>query len=141
MTNGARGSSSSNGRAGSPTPERNEFVLLSDVMGLSSLVDMINSVPGATSSSVLGPFHVSNPPPLEIGGDMKRDFEGEVVLVEGIVRDIDGNPVAGAEIDIWQTAPNGHVFQPGPGAGHPFVPRADDHGRERPLRLHHGAAR
>jgi len=88
-------------------PERNEFVLLSDVMGLSSLVDMVNSVPGATSSSVLGPFHVSNPPPLEIGGDMRRDFEGEVVLVEGIVRDIDGAPVAGAEIDIWQTAPNG----------------------------------
>ncbi len=89
------------------TPERNEFVLLSDVLGLSSLVDMTHSVSGATSSSVLGPFHVSNPPPLDIGGDMKRDFEGEVVLVEGIVRDMGGNPVAGAEIDIWQTAPNG----------------------------------
>lgn len=89
------------------TPERNEFVLLSDVLGLSSLVDMLHSVPGATSSSVLGPFHVSNPPPLEIGGDMKRDFEGEVLLVEGHVRDMDGNPLAGATIDIWQTAPNG----------------------------------
>jgi protocatechuate 3,4-dioxygenase beta subunit len=89
------------------TPERNEFVLLSDVLGLSSLVDMTHSVPGATSSSVLGPFHVSNPPPLAIGGDMKRDFEGEVVLVEGYVRDMDGNPIEDAEIDIWQTAPNG----------------------------------
>jgi protocatechuate 3,4-dioxygenase beta subunit len=89
------------------TPERNEFVLLSDVMGLSSLVDMIHSVPSATSSSVLGPFHVSNPPPLAIGGDMKRDFEGEVLLVEGHVRDQQGNAIAGAEIDIWQTAPNG----------------------------------
>lgn len=89
------------------TPERHEFVLLSDVLGLSSLVDMLHSSPEATSSSVLGPFHVSNPPPLEIGGDMKRDFEGEVLLVEGTVRDTDGNPIPGAVIDIWQTAPNG----------------------------------
>ncbi len=89
------------------TPERQEFVLLSDVLGFSSLVDMIHSNPNATSSSVLGPFHVSNPPPLAIGGDMKRDFEGEVLLVEGTVRDTDGNPIVGAELDIWQTAPNG----------------------------------
>lgn len=89
------------------TPERNEFVLLSDVMGLSSLVDMINSRSDATSSSVLGPFHVSNAPPLEIGGDMRRDFASELLLVTGHVRDGAGNPIAGAEIDIWQTAPNG----------------------------------
>lgn len=89
------------------TPERNEFVLLSDVMGLSSLVDMIHSVPDATSSSVLGPFHISNPPPLAIGADMKRHYEGEVLLVEGHVYDPEGKPVAGAKLDIWQTAPNG----------------------------------
>ena len=89
------------------TPERNEFVLLSDVIGLSSLVDMLHSVPGATSSSCLGPFHVSNSPSLQVGGDMKRHFEGEVLLVEGTVRDTAGTPVAGAELDIWQTAPNG----------------------------------
>ena len=53
------------------TPERNEYVLLSDVMGLSSLVDMLHSTPEATSSSVLGPFHVSNPPPLQVGGDIR----------------------------------------------------------------------
>lgn len=88
-------------------PERNEFVLLSDVLGLSSLVDMIHSRSDATSSSVLGPFHVSNPPPLAIGGDMKRDFEGEVLLVTGTVRDPNGTPLPGAQIDIWQTAPNG----------------------------------
>ena len=89
------------------TPERNEFVLLSDVMGTSSLVDMLHSTPEATSSSVLGPFHVSNPPPLAVGGDMKRDYEGEILVVEGHVRDTDGNPLPGATIDIWQTAPNG----------------------------------
>ena len=89
------------------TPERNEFVLLSDVMGMSSLVDMLHSTPEATSSSVLGPFHVSNPPPLAVGGDIKRDYEGEILVVEGHVRDTDGNPLPGATIDIWQTAPNG----------------------------------
>jgi len=89
------------------SPERNEFVLLSDVMGLSSLVDMVNSKPGVTSSSVLGPFHVSDAPPLEIGGDMRADFDGEVVLVEGVVRDAAGVPIPGALVDIWQTAPNG----------------------------------
>lgn len=89
------------------TAERNEFVLFSDVLGLSSLVDMLHSNPMATSSSVLGPFHVSNPPPLKIGGDMKRSFEGDLLLVEGTVLDTVGNPLAGATIDIWQTAPNG----------------------------------
>jgi len=113
-------------------PERNEFVLLSDVMGLSSLVDMIHSVPDATSSSVLGPFHVSNPPPLAIGGDMKRDFEGEVLLVEGHVRDQHGNAIPGAEIDIWQTAPNGMYSSQDPdqeiGSFHALM-NADDNGR------------
>ncbi|NIA69401.1 hydroxyquinol 1,2-dioxygenase [Pelagibius litoralis] len=87
--------------------ERHEFVLLSDVLGLSSLVDMVNSVPDGTSSSVLGPFHITGAPPLSIGGDMKRDYEGEILLVEGFVKDPDGEPIAGAELDIWQTAPNG----------------------------------
>ena len=87
--------------------ERHEFVLLSDVLGLSSLVDMINTKPEGTSSSVLGPFHISGAPPLEIGGDMKDRFEGQVFLAEGIVKDADGNPIEGATVDIWQTAPNG----------------------------------
>jgi hydroxyquinol 1,2-dioxygenase len=89
------------------TPERNEFVLFSDVLGLSSLVDMMHSVPEATSSSVLGPFHVSNPPVLDMGGDMRRGFDGPLLLVEGQVRNTAGNAVPGAKIDIWQTAPNG----------------------------------
>ena len=52
-------------------------------------------------------FHVSGAPPLAVGGDMKRDFGGPVLLAEGVIRDTDGNPIPGAEIDIWQTAPNG----------------------------------
>jgi protocatechuate 3,4-dioxygenase beta subunit len=95
-------------RAGEISDEaRHEFVLLSDVLGLSSLVDMINTKPGGTSSSVLGPFHISGAPPLEIGGDMKDRFDGDLIIAEGIVKDMDGNPIEGASVDIWQTAPNG----------------------------------
>ena len=89
------------------TPERDEFVLLSDVLGLSSLVDMINSSDGGTSSSVLGPFHISNSPDTPLGADLKGKHGGELVLVKGTVKDLQGNPIAGATLDIWQTAPNG----------------------------------
>ena len=87
--------------------ERHEFVLLSDVLGLSSLVDMINSTPEGTSSSVLGPFHISGSPPLAVGADMRRHFTEQVLLVEGVIRDSSGKPIPGATLDIWQTAPNG----------------------------------
>lgn len=87
--------------------ERHEFILLSDVLGLSSLVDMMNSRPEGTSSSVLGPFHISGSPPLAIGGDLKGDFGGPVLLAEGMVKNTDGEPIEGASLDIWQTAPNG----------------------------------
>ncbi|SOH95467.1 hydroxyquinol 1,2-dioxygenase [Monaibacterium marinum] len=95
------------GCAAIETEDRHEFVLASDVLGLSSLVDMLHSSPESTSSSVLGPFHVSGAPPLAVGGDMKRHYGGPVLLAEGVVRDTDGNPISGATIDIWQTAPNG----------------------------------
>lgn len=89
------------------TPERNEFVLFSDVLGISSLVDMVNSRPEATSSSVLGPFHILGAPDLPYGGDLKRDNDGATVIVEGKVRDMQGKPIAGAVIELWQTAENG----------------------------------
>lgn len=95
------------GCAAVESEDHHEFVLASDVLGLSSLVDMLHSSPTATSSSVLGPFHVSGAPPLEIGGDMKRHYGGPVLLVEGTIRDEAGIPIPGAELDIWQTAPNG----------------------------------
>lgn len=89
------------------TEDHHEFVLASDVLGLSSLVDMLHSREDATSSSVLGPFHVSGAPALEVGGDMKRHFGGPTLLAQGVIRDTDGNAIPNAEIDIWQTAPNG----------------------------------
>lgn len=95
------------GCAAIETEDRHEFVLASDVLGMSSLVDMINSSEDATSSSVLGPFHVSGAPVLAYGGDMKRHYGGPMLLAQGVIKDTDGNPIAGAEIDIWQTAPNG----------------------------------
>ncbi|MGH1578818.1 dioxygenase [Planktotalea sp.] len=95
------------GCAAIESEDRHEFVLASDVLGLSSLVDMLHSSEDATSSSVLGPFHVSGAPALAFGGDMKRHFGGPVLLAEGTIKDTDGNPIAGAELDIWQTAPNG----------------------------------
>ena len=95
------------GCAAIESEDRHEFVLASDVLGMSSLVDMINSSSEATSSSVLGPFHVSGAPPLAYGGDMKRHYGGPILLAEGVIKDTDGKPIKGAEIDIWQTAPNG----------------------------------
>ena len=89
------------------SPERNEFILLSDVLGLSSLVDIIHSPNEGTPSSVLGPFHILGAPDLAIGGDMKKDNDGPTVIVKGQVREADGSAVAGAELEIWQTADNG----------------------------------
>jgi protocatechuate 3,4-dioxygenase beta subunit len=89
------------------TPERNEFILFSDVLGLSSLVDMVNSPDDGTPSSVLGPFHVLGAPDVAVGADLKGDNEGTTVVVGGRVTTADGTPVEGAELEIWQTADNG----------------------------------
>lgn len=89
------------------TGERNEFILLSDVLGVSSLVDMVNSDPRATAASVLGPFHIRDVPDLKVGGDLIRGNPGDQVVVAGHVRDPEGKPVPNAVIDIWQTADNG----------------------------------
>lgn len=89
------------------TPERNEFVLFSDVLGLSSLVDMLHSPEDATNSSVLGPFHISGAPDLPVGGDLKGPNEGPAVLVRGRVTDRNGGPIGRSVIEIWQTAENG----------------------------------
>lgn len=89
------------------TDERNEFVLLSDVLGLSSLVDMINSSPDGTSSSVLGPFHISGAPERPMGADLRGSDDGDLLLVKGRVLDPEHQPIEGATIDIWQTASNG----------------------------------
>lgn len=93
---------------------RNEFILTSDVLGLSSLVDLLASSAGGTERSALGPFHAEGSPLLAVGGDLKRDNDGEPLLVRGCVRDADGRPVAGAQLDFWQAAINGKYWQQDP---------------------------
>lgn len=90
--------------------ERQEFILLSDLLGLSALIELQDRQPGRleTPGSVAGPFHVTGSPYIPVGGSIDLDHMpgGERALVKGTVRDTDGNPIAGAELDIWQTAPN-----------------------------------
>lgn len=97
--------------------ERQEFVMLSDTLGVSMLVDSINNrrPAGATENTVLGPFHVVGAPELPMGANISLDGKGESCLFEGRVLDLDGNPVAGARIDVWSDNAEGFydVQQPG----------------------------
>ena len=82
---------------------RQEFILLSDIMGLSMLTDAINNreLVGATESTVMGPFHVSGAPELPMGANISLDRKGESCLFEGRVVDQDNNPIEGAQLDVW----------------------------------------
>lgn len=97
--------------------ERQEFILLSDVLGVSMLVDAINNrrPPGATENTVLGPFHVAGAPERGMGDSITLDGKGETCLYTGRVTDLDGTPVAGARIDVWSDNSDGFysVQQPG----------------------------
>jgi protocatechuate 3,4-dioxygenase beta subunit len=88
---------------------RQEYILLSDILGVSMLVDAINNrkPTGATETTVLGPFHVSNAPRYENGANICLDGKGEPLLVAGRVTDTAGNPVAGALLDVWQANDEG----------------------------------
>jgi catechol 1,2-dioxygenase len=92
------------------TEERQEFILLSDVLGVSMLAELINGQTGedVTSNTVLGPFFVAGQPVVEMGATiLKREEPGEPLVIHGVVRNACGAPVEGARIDVWQTAPNG----------------------------------
>jgi hydroxyquinol 1,2-dioxygenase len=84
--------------------KRQEFVLLSDVLGLSMLVIGMNhhTPPTATPSTVFGPFFVEGSPAFENGDDIAVGFSGERCLMSGRVLGVDGEPVAGARVEIWQ---------------------------------------
>src|SRR3954451_22534204 len=83
---------------------RQEFILWSDALGLSMLVDALANPrpPGATESTVLGPFYVPGAPELDHGANIAVESAGTPLLVHGHVRDLDGDPIAGAELDVWQ---------------------------------------
>jgi len=85
--------------------KRQEFILASDVMGVSMLVDDINNrrVAGATPSTVEGPFHIPDAPEVAHGADMAKGAPGIPCFVSGTVRGLNGEPVGGAILDLWQT--------------------------------------
>ena len=85
--------------------KRQEFILTSDVLGVSMLVDAINHrrPSGATPSTVEGPFHIPNAPSISNGGNMAEGAPGIPCFVTGAVRGLGGEPVGGAMLDLWQT--------------------------------------
>ena len=104
------------------TPIRQEFILLSDILGVSALVDAINNpnIKGATESSVLGPFFTEDAPDgmcfnsivsfvaahditVEQGGSIASEGKGQYMYVEGRVLSTDGKPITGAIIETWET--------------------------------------
>ena len=91
--------------------DRNEFILASDTLGVSALVDLLHNrnSDGATTSSLLGPFYVNGErmQTLDVGGDLIGNNEGEPVVVAGRVTTPQGAPIAGACLEIWQNAANG----------------------------------
>jgi hydroxyquinol 1,2-dioxygenase len=89
---------------------RQEFILLSDALGVSMLVDAINHrLPGgATETTVLGPFYVQEPPELPLGANISPGLEGVPLLVTGSVRAADGSPLTGATVDVWHSDGDGY---------------------------------
>ena len=92
-------------RSGHITDEkRQEFILWSDALGVSMLVDLLGHRPaaGATESTVLGPFYVPGAPLRDYGASIAERDAGTPVWMHGTVRTLDGTPLAGAELDVWQ---------------------------------------
>jgi hydroxyquinol 1,2-dioxygenase len=97
-------------RAGHITDDkRQEFILLSDTLGLSTLVTAQNNArpPGCTESTVFGPFYVESAPELPNGADVSQGAKGEPCFVRGRVRGLDGAPVGDARVDVWQSDEEG----------------------------------
>jgi len=89
---------------------RNEFVLLSDTLGLSAVVDEIanrEKPKSATESSLLGPFYRDGAPELPLGANIARNVKGAPLAIHGTVKSLDGKPVANALLDVWQASPDG----------------------------------
>jgi hydroxyquinol 1,2-dioxygenase len=104
---------------------RQEFILLSDVLGLSMLVTTQNNrkPEACTQSTVLGPFFLPGAPNFENGDDIANGSQGAPCFVQGRVRGLDGKPVAQALIDVWQSDEDGgyDVQTPGPNGAPPVM--------------------
>lgn len=114
--------------------KRQEFILLSDTLGVSMLVDAINHrMPeGATPTTVLGPFYVEDAPELPLGAEVAQAMKGERLHVSGQVRTAGGAPIAGALVDIWHSDEDGFYDVQRPAEEHASLRarfRTDDQGR------------
>ena len=115
--------------------QRQEFILLSDVLGVTMLVDAINhrKASAATESTVLGPFHMVESPKRELGDTIDLVATGQPCVVTGQVRSLDGTALAGAQVDVWQADDHGFydVQQPGgqPAGNGRGLFTCDDEGR------------
>jgi len=91
------------------TPSRQEFILLSDVLGVSMLVDAVNhrEREGATETTVLGQFYVGEHKAMPHGTDVSPSLEGEKMFVQGRVTDLNGKPLANVPVDIWHADDDG----------------------------------
>lgn len=92
------------------TPDRQEFILMSDTLGMSALVNLMHdktAMEVATDTSLLGPFFRENAPKMNPGDQIAKDTSAGEVAMYGKVTDAHGKPLANARIDIWQTASNG----------------------------------
>ncbi len=113
---------------------RQEFILLSDTLGVSMLVDAVNhrTPQGATETTVLGPSYVQNPPELPLDTDVSPDLPGEPLFVEGTASSASGEPLAGAIVDIWHADQDGFYDVPLPATERPTARarfRTDAEGR------------
>lgn len=91
------------------TPTRQEFVLLSDTLGVSSMVDLLDNsrTPDTTPSAVLGPFYVPGPPEMDQGADITGGLPGTPLWVDVVIAGTNGEPVTGAVVDVWQSNEDG----------------------------------
>ncbi|MDT8915332.1 maleylacetate reductase and hydroxyquinol 1,2-dioxygenase domain-containing protein [Amycolatopsis sp. PS_44_ISF1] len=115
---------------------RQEFILLSDTLGVSSVVDVLthSRTPDTTPSAVLGPFYVPGPPETEQGADLAEGLPGTPLWTDVRVTDLEDAPVAGAVVDVWQSDEDGFYDVQRPEAGGPVLRarfRTDEEGRLR----------
>jgi hydroxyquinol 1,2-dioxygenase len=91
------------------TEKRQEFILLSDTLGISMLVDAINhrNREGVTETTVLGPFYVENPPEMPLGSDVTGGLKGDPLYADGTVSTPEGKPLSNAIVDVWQSDADG----------------------------------
>ena len=105
------------------TPDRQEFILLSDTVGLSALVNLMHdrtAIEEGTDTSLLGPFYRENAPQLALGDQIAKNVDGPEAALFGRITDVKGAPLANATVSVWQTSAHGLYDTQIEGAGHDY---------------------